>query len=109
MKKKLLLFGGLLAIGLPFFASCSDKEDESLAPSSVDAKPWTLDENMNTQIKPGDNFALYCWGKWYEKTPLISGENYVGLLYSEAEAAVEQRMKFEIPQHQMLRDDFERL
>lgn len=109
MKKKLLLFGGLLAIGLSFFASCSDKEDESLAPSSVDAKPWTLDENMNTQIKPGDNFALYCWGKWYEKTPLISGENYVGLLYSEAEAAVEQRMKFEIPQHQMLRDDFERL
>ena len=63
MKKKLLLFGGLLAIGLSFFASCSDKEDESLAPSSVDAKPWTLDENMNTQIKPGDNFALYCWGK----------------------------------------------
>lgn len=50
MKKKLLLFGGLLAIGLSFFASCSDKEDESLAPSSVDAKPWTLDENMNTQI-----------------------------------------------------------
>ena len=49
MKKKLLLFGGLLAIGLSFFASCSDKEDESLAPSSVDAKPWTLDENMNTQ------------------------------------------------------------
>lgn len=30
MKKKLLLFGGLLAIGLSFFASCSDKEDTSV-------------------------------------------------------------------------------
>ena len=46
-------------------------------------------KNMNTQIKPRTTLPQYCWGKWYEKTSGFLGENYVGLLYSEAEAAVE--------------------
>ncbi len=53
----------LLAVGASFVASCSD--DDEIA-SAVDPKQWNLDQNMDTSVKPGDDFARYCWGTWYD-------------------------------------------
>ncbi len=52
----------LVAVGASFVASCSDDE----IASTVDPKQWNLDQNMDTSVKPGDDFARYCWGKWYD-------------------------------------------
>ena len=63
MKKKLLLFGGLLAIGLSFFASCSDKEDEYLQPNEWPderAQLFLIEEDdqgipfVTTRLTPAD-------------------------------------------------------
>ncbi len=49
------------------FTACSDNTaDLANAPSTIDPKQWNLDENMDTSVKPGDDFARYCWGKWYD-------------------------------------------
>ncbi len=53
----------LVVVGTSFVAACSD--DDEIA-STVDPKQWNLDQNMDTSVKPGDDFARYCWGKWYD-------------------------------------------
>lgn len=56
----------LTAAGTLTFSACSDNSTSDTAPSAVDPKQWNLDANMDTSVKPGDDFARYCWGKWYD-------------------------------------------
>src|SRR5574344_139676 len=41
--------------------ACSDNDVNS----TVDTKAWTLSANMDSTVNPGDNFFMYCNGKWY--------------------------------------------
>lgn len=66
----------LLAVGASFVASCSDDE----IASTVDPKQWNLDQNMDTSVKPGDDFARYCWGKWYDNAGMPTPGNGLGTI-----------------------------
>ncbi len=71
------------------FSACSDDVAEEVTPSTVDPKQWNLDANMDTSVKPGDDFARYCWGKWYDAQGVITN-GYVGI---GAEADAEKSKK----------------
>lgn len=70
---------GLLAIGGALtFTACSDDIAEDVTPSTVDPKQWVLDSYMDTSVKPGDDFARYCWGKWYDAQE-VNTDGYAGI------------------------------
>ncbi len=56
----------LTVAGTLTFSACSDDLAKDATPSAIDPKQWNLDANMDTSVKPGDDFARYCWGKWYD-------------------------------------------
>lgn len=66
----------LLATGTLGLTACSDNanDSETLAPSTIDPKQWTLDAYMDTSVKPGDDFARYCWGTWYNENKDKEGD-----------------------------------
>ncbi len=79
----------LAAAGMLTFSACSDDSTNDMAPSTVDPKQWNLDANMDTSVKPGDDFARYCWGKWYD----AQGDAPKGGLGTIAEAQEEMNKK----------------
>ncbi len=83
MRRSKTSLASLFFICLIATTSCSDDNSELQTPSTVDTKTWTGDKYMNPNVKPGDNFAMYCWGTWYDNTPL-GNETSVGLWESEA-------------------------
>ena len=83
---KLWMLIALMMLGL---ASCTDAIDNPVSggdepeQSAVDTKEWTIDDNfMDTTLKPGDDFFMYCNGNYWKQTEtdLISGfqKNDVG-------------------------------
>ncbi len=76
----------LLAVGATFVASCSDDE----IASAVDPKQWNLDQNMDTSVKPGDDFARYCWGKWYDNAGMPTETSGLGTIPESRVIANEQ-------------------
>jgi putative endopeptidase len=78
LSSKHWLFSTMLltaTMGLTACSSDSDiKEPETPVtpvtpetPSTVDNKKWDLDQYMDTiNATPGSDFAMYCWGKWYD-------------------------------------------
>ncbi len=66
----------VLATGTLGLTACSDNanDSEALAPSTIDPKQWTLDAYMDTSVKPGDDFARYCWGTWYNENKDKEGD-----------------------------------
>ena len=76
---KLWTLTALVMLGL---ASCTDEIDNPVGggdepgQSAVDTKEWTIDDNfMDTTLKPGDDFFMYCNGNYWKQTEtdLISG------------------------------------
>ena len=78
MKKHLTL---IMAVILSMAViSCSDDPTPEPTPtplpeSTVDSKPWPYDQHMDTSVKPGDNFYMYCIGTWWKEFDL-KGENF---------------------------------
>lgn len=96
--KHSLAFMLLTAAGTLTFSACSDDSTNDMAPSAVDPKQWTLDANMDTSVKPGDDFARYCWGKWYD----AQGEAPEGGLGTIVESREEMDKKVgQLPQKDM--------
>ncbi len=99
----------LLMLGTLSFTACSDEaNDEATVPSAVDPKQWSLDENMDTSVKPGDDFARYCWGKWYDTVgdPEVLGN--LGSIY-EADAAVNKnKEKLEDKEKKQIDEDIDK-
>ena len=86
----LLLAAGTLTLT---FTACSDNTaDLANTPSTTDPKQWNLDGNMDTSVKPGDDFARYCWGKWYDAQDEPLGDISYGTI-AEAEAVIQQKVK----------------
>lgn len=84
--KKLLL---LILLAVCWLTACTD-EDIQPPPSTVDTKEWTLDGNMDTSCRPGDNFFMYCNGTWY-KNATVGERGYVGL-YADAFNILNERI-----------------
>ena len=108
MRRSKTSLASLFFICLIATTSCSDDNSELQTPSTVDTKTWTGDKYMNPNVKPGDNFAMYCWGTWYDNTPL-GNETSVGLWESEAYPAVNERMKLSVQQVTQLKTDMSQL
>lgn len=89
-----LLSAGILIEG---FTACSDDTPDVKSPdvpSAVDEKDWTLNEYVNTDYKPGDNFFMYCNGAWYNSVDMgMNIYNIKGFMYEEVEEYVDQRIK----------------
>ncbi len=86
-----LSLGLLVAAGALTFSACSDDIATDVTPSTVDPKQWNLDANMDTSVKPGDDFARYCWGKWYDAQGDVLGNSSLGTI-AEAYAEVEKKL-----------------
>lgn len=69
IKHTLLAGAALLAI-----ASCQEKGKESTA----DARKLLDPANMDTTVKPGDNFFLYANGAWLKNNPIPASETRWG-------------------------------
>ncbi len=80
--KKLRLALLLLPMAALTLASCSDNADDTTntTPAYVDEKS-ALDDNMDTSVKPGDDFSRYCWGKWYDNAGELNGVTAVGTVF----------------------------
>ncbi len=76
LKINLLL---MAAICLPLFVSCNFEWPES----AKDPLPFTLDENKDLTVNPGDDFFQYCNGSWLAKTPVPETGGVGGLLKME--------------------------
>src|SRR5574344_455299 len=68
----------MLMLATTLLVACSD----SSVNSTVDTKQWTLSAQMDSTVAPGDNFYMYCNGKWYNSTEL--GDNDILSLFDEA-------------------------
>lgn len=90
MKLKHILAPSLLALGLSL-AACSNSETNTTSTSTsgatkteaVAAKPvlgtyGIATENMDTSIKPGDNFFKYVNGAWLDKTEIPADKSSYG-------------------------------
>ncbi len=85
----LLLAAGTFSLT---FTACSDNTaDLANTPSAVDPKQWNLDANMDTSVKPGDDFARYCWGKWYDEAGEPTGSKYFGTV-AEASNVIDKKL-----------------
>lgn len=68
---------GLVCVSLVSFTACSD---DDMQPSAIDEKIWDLDGNKDKSYSPGDNFFMYCNGKWWDGADL-DGKKRVGLMF----------------------------
>ena len=106
VKKSLTMLGVVLCSTMTTltFSACSDDVAEEVTPSTVDPKQWNLDANMDTSVKPGDDFARYCWGKWYDAQGVVTN-NSVGIA---AEASIETDKKvneLDLKELQLIKQD----
>ena len=55
-----LLLSAIAVLMIAFTASCSDEAvNEPVPESTVDTKPWTFSDHMDTSVAPGDDFLMY--------------------------------------------------
>ena len=97
MKSRLKLFG-LLTLMMLLITSCEDDDftpiipEEQEVPSAKDNLPWPLTQYMDAvNYRPGDDFFLYCNGKYWETASLGEDESIVGFIQTEIPEALEER------------------
>ena len=86
MKKCYWMLAAILTIsGAMVFSGCTDITDNPVVPvdpdqpSVVDNGKWTVDDSyMDTTVKPGDNFFMYCNGTWWKNTTVSDEEKVTG-------------------------------
>lgn len=60
------------------FASCKDAGTTGTAEATKESKPLLDPANMDTTVKPGDNFFLYANGDWLKNNPIPASETRWG-------------------------------
>lgn len=60
------------------FAACKDAGSKDGAAASKESKPLLDPANMDTTMKPGDNFFLYANGTWLKNNPIPATETRWG-------------------------------
>src|SRR4051812_29026052 len=73
MKKYFLLGAGLVA-GVISFNSCKVKSDQA-------TQKFLDPTNIDSSVKPGDDFFLYANGAWIKKTVIPPTDNQAGGFY----------------------------
>ncbi len=71
MKRRLPLLITLAFITL-FITSCNQDDDTELQPRELS------EHNIDTSVKPGDDFFLYANGKWYDTATILPTESRAG-------------------------------
>ncbi len=92
----------LLAAGISAFTACSD---DDMPPSAVDNSPWSLEDNMDTSYRPGDNFFMYCNGSWYKDAVIPEEYSQAGIFYECALVVSEQLANLDFPEYDRLMAD----
>ena len=106
VRKSLTMLGVVLCSTMTTltFSACSDDIAEEVTPSTVDPKQWNLDAIMDTSVKPGDDFARYCWGKWYDTQGVVTN-NSVGIA-AEADAETSKKVnELDLKERQLIKQD----
>lgn len=90
MKKQLFWLIAAILLTSPVMlglASCTDEIDNPVSggdepeQSTIDTKEWTIDDNfMDTTVKPGDDFYMYCNGNYWKQTETAT---ISGFLYND--------------------------
>ena len=84
-----LLLSAIAVLMIAFTASCSDDAvNEPVPESTVDTKPWTFSDHMDTSVAPGDDFFMYCVGKWWNDFDL--GGYYHGFCGVESQDYIDK-------------------
>ena len=96
MKSRLKLFG-LLTLLMLLITSCEDDDftpiipEEQEVPSAKDNLPWPLTQYMDAvNYRPGDDFYLYCNGKYWENAPMGDKKVLSDLYETEMPEALEE-------------------
>lgn len=84
---------GLLILSTLLVVACEkeqiDPQQEKEAPSAKDNLPWPLTGYMDTLVRPGDNYYMYCNGTYWDETDL--GEYTIkGLMHTEMRETLNQ-------------------
>ena len=83
--------------GAMLFSGCTDNNDnpaDSDQPSAIDNGKWTIDDSyMDTSVKPGDNFFMYCNGTWWKNTTVSSEEKIFGFFRTTMEKSVTDKVR----------------
>src|SRR5574344_2265242 len=90
MKFDKLLLSAIAVLIIASTASCSDDAGNEPVPvpeSTVDTKPWNYNEHMDTSVAPGDNFFMYCVGKWWNDFDL-GWYSYYGFCGNESQGYI---------------------
>ena len=101
MKKKQLMLAAILTIsGAMVFSGCSETKDNPAVPvvpdqpSVVDNGKWTIDDSyMDTTVKPGDNFFMYCNGTWWKNTTVSDDEKVTGFFRTTIGNSVKSKLQ----------------
>lgn len=106
-KRASFLLMAMMLLGTSFsMVSCSDLIDafndnpvnpvpDAKPVSAVDKGKWNLTaEDMDTSVRPGDDFFMYCDGGYWERTVVNeSAIDFEGMLYTEVPKIMDNRMK----------------
>lgn len=90
MKFDKLLLLAIAVLIIASTASCSDDAGNEPVPvpeSTVDTKPWNYNEHMDTSVAPGDDFFMYCVGKWWNDFDL-GWYSYYGFCGNESQGYI---------------------
>ena len=98
MKKFYWMLTAILTISSAMlFSGCIDNNDNPAGPdlpSVVDKGKWTIDDSyMDTSVKPGDNFFMYCNGTWWKNTTVSSEEKILGFFRTTMEKSVTDKVR----------------
>ena len=90
-------------LGICMLVSC--KEDDDIIPSATDSKEWPYDRNMDTDVRPGDNFYMYSIGGWLASSSVAEVE-YAGIA-TECDEGTRKRLEaLDIPAFAKIGRDF---
>ncbi len=83
--KKYLLLASVLVTGVTVFNACKVKSDQT-------TQKFLDPSNIDSSVKPGDDFFMYANGAWIKKAVIPPTENGVGGFY-DLHKATQQRLK----------------
>ena len=87
----LITFAASVVLTCCLFYSCSS--DDDIVPSTTDSSVWSLTQYMDTlNYRAGDNFFMFCNGRYWNTTELEPGVYAKGFMYNETTDIMNERI-----------------